>query len=148
MSEPKQVQHSWNAEPGKYFLSYRVPGADFDEVVQRVTALLKEQGFGVLTTIDIAATMKEKLDEDLAPYVILGACNPPLAFQALSEDAGIGSLLPCNVVVAQEADGVFVGSVDPVAMFSVVQRDDMQHLAGEVKQRLVRALSPLGASAT
>jgi uncharacterized protein (DUF302 family) len=143
MTESAQMKHRWNVEPGKYFLAYHVPGANFDEVTQRVTALLKEQGFGVLTTIDVAATMKEKLGEDLAPYLILGACNPPLAFEALTQDPGIGSLLPCNVVVAQEADSVFVGSVDPEAMFSVVKRDEMKHLAREVKQRLVRALAPL-----
>jgi len=143
MQNQSTMEHRWQVSPGNYFISRRVAGGNFDEVKARVSALLKEQGFGILTTIDVAQTMKEKLGEDLARYEILGACNPPLALRALREEPGVGALLPCNVVIAQEDDGIFVGSVDPESMFSVVGNEPMRALAREVKARLEQALSGL-----
>lgn len=142
MKEPIEAAtgHRWAIPAGNYYISTRVLAGDFQEVKERVVARLKEQGFGILTTIDIAQTMKDKLGEDLAPYVILGACNPPLAFRGLTEEPGLGALLPCNVVIAQEDQGVFVGSVDPEAMFSVVGKGALGDMAREVKARLSKAI--------
>lgn len=126
-----------------YGFSVTVQG-EFDDVVDRVTEALKEEGFGVLTEIDVKATLKEKLDVDRRPYRILGACNPPLAHQALEAEPDIGLLLPCNVVVREEEDGSLSALfIDPEAMLSVVGRDDMQPFAREVKARLMRVRDAL-----
>ncbi len=97
--------------------------APFDDVVARTRGALAEQGFGVLTEIDVRATMKAKLDADVGPFLILGACNPPLAYRAISAEASIGVLLPCNVVVRQDGDRVLVEAVDPMGMMSVAGDD-------------------------
>jgi uncharacterized protein (DUF302 family) len=110
----------------------------FDDVVARVTAALGDEGFGVLTTIDVRATMKEKLDVDYPPYRILGACNPPLAHQALTADPSIGALLPCNVVVRDAGDDVVVEFMDPMAVLGLVGHPDVAELASEVRSRLER----------
>jgi uncharacterized protein (DUF302 family) len=112
---------------------------DFDAVVQRVTAALKQEGFGILADMDVTATLKEKLGVERRPYRILGACNPPLASRALDMEPNIGLLLPCNVVVRQEEDGaVVVGFMDPEAVLSLVNRPEMEVLGAEVKSRLGR----------
>ncbi len=126
-----------------YGITVHLTGASFEPTIERVTAALKEQGFGVLTEIDVQATLKEKLGVDLAPYRILGACNPPFAHQALLAEPDIGLLLPCNVVVRQEGEDVVVAFVDPVAMFAVVGRSDMEDLAQQVRERLLRAAESL-----
>lgn len=114
---------------------------DYDRAVEKVTQTLKEEGFGVLTSIDVKATLKAKLDADFKRYVILGACNPKLAYKALTEENDVGLLLPCNVVVYEtEGGGSVVSAVDPEAMLSVTGRDDLKPLAGEVKARLSRAI--------
>jgi uncharacterized protein (DUF302 family) len=133
----------WQLGAPDYAINKRLPGASFETVLERVTAALKQQGFGVLTEIDVQKTMKDKLDAELPKYRILGACNPPIALEALSKEPGVGALLPCNVVVAEEKDGVYVGTIDPVALFSVVDRPDVQPLAVEVRKRLEAALSEL-----
>ncbi|GAB4346038.1 MAG: DUF302 domain-containing protein [Gammaproteobacteria bacterium] len=126
-----------------YGFSVTVQGG-FDEVVDRVTEALKEEGFGVLTEIDVKATLKEKLGVDRRPYKILGACNPPLAHQALEAEPDIGLLLPCNVVVREEEDGsISALFVDPEAMLSIVGRDDMKPFAEEVKARLLKVSESL-----
>jgi uncharacterized protein (DUF302 family) len=118
----------------------------FDEAVAATRAALAEQGFGVLTEIDVKATMKAKLDKDIGSFLILGACNPPLAYQALSAQASIGVLLPCNVVVRQDGDAVLVEAVDPAGMMSVAGDDVLDAVASEATGRLRAALGSLAAA--
>ena len=116
---------------------------DFDAAVERVTAALKVEGFGVLTTIDVRATLKQKLGIDRPAYTILGACNPPLAHQALTLDLEAGLLLPCNVVIAQMVDGVDVALIDPVAMLMVTNRPALEPVAQAARARLLRVAEAL-----
>ncbi len=117
---------------------------DFDTAVERVTAALKVEGFGVLTEIDVKETLKKKLGVDFRPYKILGACNPPLAHRALSLEPEVGLLLPCNVAVAEApAGGVDVGLVDPLAMLGVVKNPALEPVAQEARARLERVAEAL-----
>ena len=117
----------------------------FEATVQAVTEALKQEGFGVLTTIDVQATLKAKLGVEQRPYVILGACNPHFAHQALQADPDIGALLPCNVVVREDADGaVHVVFMDPQAVLGMVARPEIETLGGEVRSRLQRVAESLG----
>jgi len=116
----------------------------FDQAVERVTQALQGEGFGVLADIDVAAAMKKKLNQDMPPYRILGACNPPLAHRALTAEPSIGLLLPCNVVVRQDDAGkVHVEFMDPNAVLDLVNKPDISQLAGEVRQRLERVMQAL-----
>jgi uncharacterized protein (DUF302 family) len=111
----------------------------FDEVIGKVTEALKTEGFGVLTEIDVKATLKKKIDVDRKPYTILGACNPVLANQAISAEPDIGLLLPCNVVVREEDDGsITVAFMDPKAVLGLVNRDEVSELGMEVRAKLER----------
>jgi uncharacterized protein (DUF302 family) len=115
----------------------------FAEVVPRVIEALKREGFGVLTDIDVAATMKAKLGADFRPYRILGACNPQLAYRALGLEDKIGTMLPCNVVVQEHPDGVEVSAVDPVASMQAIANPRLAEVATEVQQKLKRVIESL-----
>jgi uncharacterized protein (DUF302 family) len=122
-----------------YGITVLVP-VPFSEAVAQVRDALKAQGFGVLTEIDVQATLRDKLGEDREPYLILGACNPPLAHQALSADRRIGLLLPCNVVVRAEAGQTVIEALDPQAMVPVAGEASLQPVADEAATRLRAAL--------
>jgi uncharacterized protein (DUF302 family) len=115
----------------------------YEQAVQKTTEALKAEGFGVLTQIDVKATLKQKLDADFRRYVILGACNPPLAHRALSANLDVGLLLPCNVTVYEEDGGAVVTAVDPIVMLSVMPDDAVRAVAEEARVRLKRVIASL-----
>lgn len=120
--------------------------ATADEAVEKVTNALKEEGFGILTEINVQAVMKQKIDVDMKPYRILGACNPHLARQAIEAEPDIGLLLPCNVLVRDEGNGdTFVGFMDPEAVLTLVDRPEVKELAKMVKEKLERVRDALSA---
>ena len=124
----------------EYVFSTTTPGPIAD-AKERVVAALATEGFGVLTEIDVSATMKAKLDVDVDPYLILGACNPPLAHQAITAEPSIGALLPCNVVLRQVDGTVIVDFMDPTSVLTLVDRDGVAEIAAEVRSRLDRVRS-------
>ncbi len=129
-----------------YGFSTRLNGA-LPDIEQKLTAALKEEGFGILTEIDVQATLKKKLGIEKRPYKILGACNPVLASQALETDPDIGLLLPCNVVIREEDDGaITVAFMDPNAVLNLVHLAGVAKLAGEARSRLERVRQVLGGS--
>ena len=116
----------------------------YEQAVQKTTDALKAEGFGVLSQIDMQATLKQKLDVDFRRYVILGACNPPLAHRALSANLEVGLLLPCNVIVYEEGDGSVVTAVDPLEMLGVLKEDPVAHeVAMEARTKLQRVIASL-----
>jgi len=122
----------------------KVVDASFDDAIEKVTAELEKEGFGVLSDIDVAAKMKAKLDKDMPRYRILGACNPALAYQAISAVEDIGLLLPCNVLVREDSeDKVHVDFMDPESVLSLVKDPGVAPLASDVKSRLQRVLETL-----
>ena len=126
-----------------YGFSVSVSGS-FDDAITRVTEELQKEGFGVLTEINVKAVLKKKIDVDKRPYTILGACNPVLANQAISAEPDIGLLLPCNVLVREEEDAsITVSFMDPAAVLTLVERDGIAELAGQVKEKLERVRDAL-----
>lgn len=117
----------------------------YEQAIAAVTGALKAEGFGVLTTIDVQRTLREKLGAEMEPYTILGACNPPLAHRALSADREIGLLLPCNVVVRATETGSRVDIVDPQAMMGIVGNDALNDVASEARQKLQNVAAQLAA---
>lgn len=116
----------------------------FDAAIAKVTEALQKEGFGILTEIDVAGTLKKKINADMPAYRILGACNPPLAHRAISAEPSIGLLLPCNVVVREDAHGrIHVEFMDPIAVLQLVDRPEIAELANEVRQRLDRVMAAL-----
>jgi uncharacterized protein (DUF302 family) len=115
----------------------------YEEAIPRVKEALKSEGFGVLTEIDVRTTMREKLGAEMEPYIILGACNPPLAHRALEQDTDIGLLLPCNVVVRAVGKGSRVEVADPQAMLGIVGNQELNAVADEAKERLQRVVASL-----
>lgn len=113
----------------------------YEAAVQRVTEELRNQGFGVLTTIDVKETLKQKLNVEFTKYVILGACNPPLAHRALEVEMNIGLLLPCNVIVYEKGGNTVVGAFDPMMMVPLIGKPEMASIAADVKKRLEAVLA-------
>lgn len=118
-------------------------GVPYDEAIGKVTAALANEGFGVLTEIDVKSTMKKKLDAEFRRYVILGACNPHLAKRALDTDLGIGLLLPCNIIVYEDGGESVVSIMDPMTMMSVADNRDLVPVAEEAKRKLDNVLASL-----
>ena len=127
----------------RYGLVKALPGLTLEEAESRVTQALKDEGFGVLTRIDVRSTLKQKLDVEFRPYLILGACNPKLANRALSEDDSVGLLLPCNVVVAAGSQGAEVALARPRTMFEMVDNPAVQPVADEAEERIQRVFRSL-----
>jgi uncharacterized protein (DUF302 family) len=129
-------------------LSFQVELSEsVEEVVDKVTSALQEEGFGVLTNIDVKATLKEKIDVDFRPYVILGACNPPLAYEALGKEPKVGLLLPCNVTVEETKDGTLVSFVNPEVLLGINQLSEnskVKEVARDARVRLERVAASLG----
>jgi uncharacterized protein (DUF302 family) len=127
----------------KYYFSKTIAGS-FDNAVQKVTEALKTEGFGILTEIDIKATLKKKLDVDFYNYKILGACNPTYAYKALLSEDKIGTMLPCNIIVQEKVQGqVEVSAVDPAASMLSIENDDLRGIATEIRVKLQNVIGQL-----
>jgi uncharacterized protein (DUF302 family) len=127
----------------KYYFS-KTLNESFDNAIQKVTDALKAEGFGILTEIDIKATLKKKLDVDFYNYKILGACNPPFAYKALLAEDKIGTMLPCNVIVQEKVPGqIEVSAVDPAASMQAIENKDLQDIATEIRTKLQKVIEAL-----
>lgn len=115
----------------------------YEQVIEKVTAELKKEGFGVLTSIDVKDTLKQKINVDFKKYAILGACNPPIAHRALQEEEDLGLLLPCNVVVYEKENKTRVSIFDPMVMTWIMENDNMKPIATEVQEKLQRVLKAI-----
>ncbi|WP_456421666.1 DUF302 domain-containing protein [Lutibacter sp.] len=127
-----------------YYFSTTVKNSSFEDVKEKVTAALKEEGFGVLTHIDVKATLKKKIDVDFRPYEILGACNPHFAHKALLAEDKIGIMLPCNVIIEEINNGdIIISAVDPIASMGAVENSNLEEIANDVQQKLKRVIDNL-----
>ncbi|GMV78432.1 MAG: ABC transporter [Chitinophagaceae bacterium] len=126
-----------------YYFS-KTLNVNFENAINKVTESLKNEGFGILTEIDMKATLKKKLDVDMLNYTILGACNPPFAYKAVLAENMIGTMLPCNVVVQEQKDGsIIVAAVDPVASMMAIKNETLGEVANEVRMKLKKAIDNL-----
>ena len=124
-----------------YYFNKKLSG-DFDQTIEKVTEGLKKEGFGILTDIDIKATLKQKLDVDFYNYRILGACNPPFAYKALQTEDKIGTMLPCNVIIQEKKQGeIEVSAVDPGASMQAVENEKLAEIANEIRNKLEKVIS-------
>jgi uncharacterized protein (DUF302 family) len=124
-----------------YYMNAILHYTGYDEAVALATRELQKEGFGVLTQIDVKQTLKQKIDADFRPYIILGACNPHFAHKALQLESKLGALLPCNVVIEQLQDGsIEVSAVDPIAMMSMIENRELKDIANEVKDKIARVI--------
>ena len=121
----------------------KVVDMSYEQAIEKVTAELKKEGFGVLTTIDVKETLKQKINVDFKKYVILGACNPPIAHKALQEEEELGLLLPCNVIVYEKENRTVVSIFDPMVMTWIIENDNMKPIATEVREKLQRVLKAI-----
>lgn len=126
-----------------YTINRKIEGVSFEDAVERTRRALAGQGFGVLTEIDAKATMKKKLDVEMPSYLILGACNPQMAHKAIEMEPRVGAMLPCNVIVRQEADGVEVSAIDPVASMMAIENEQLKQVAGQVRDLLAKAVEQI-----
>lgn len=127
-----------------YYISTTIKNTTFKDAIEKTTAALKEEGFGVLTEIDLKATLKKKLDADFYNYTILGACNPQMAYQALKAENKIGTMLPCNVIVQEREPGIVeVSAVNPAASMMAVKNDSLGEIAKDVQKRLTKVIQSI-----
>ncbi|NQY83876.1 MAG: DUF302 domain-containing protein [Alcanivorax sp.] len=120
----------------RYTIDRIIEDADFDEVDNRTRQSLTDHGFGVLTEIDVKATMKEKLDKEMPAYRILGACNPAMAWEAIGVEPRVGAMLPCNVILRETSEGIEVSAIDPVASMTAIENNELKQVAGKVREAL------------
>ena len=123
-----------------YTINRFIGASNLDSVEKRVRAALADKGFGVLTEIDVRATMKKKIDKDVRPYKILGACNPDMAYHAIGVEPRVGAMLPCNVILRAVDDGVEVSAIDPVASMQAIDNPKLKEVAGQVRDLLAEAV--------
>ena len=126
-----------------YTIDRLITGAAFDDVDTRTRAALTANGFGVLTEIDVAATMKKKIDVDMPAYLILGACNPQMAWQAIGMEPRVGAMLPCNVILRAVEGGVEISAIDPVASMQAIDNEPLHAVAAQVRDLLARAVAAI-----
>ena len=125
----------------RYTIDRIIEDADFDEVDKRTRQSLTDHGFGVLTEIDVKATMKEKLDKEMPAYRILGACNPAMAWEAIGVEPRVGAMLPCNVILRETSEGIEVSAIDPVASMTAIENNELKQVAGKVREALSEVIA-------
>ncbi|SHM00982.1 DUF302 domain-containing protein [Vreelandella subglaciescola] len=126
-----------------YTINRVIKNADFAEVDERTRQALVDRGFGILTEIDVKATMKKKLDKDMPAYTILGACNPNMAWEAIGVEPRVGAMLPCNVILRETTEGVEVSAVDPVSSMTAIGNEQLKEIAGEVRDMLSEVINAI-----
>jgi len=132
-------------EEVKRYAFSTVLDTSYEDAISRATDALKEEGFGVLTEIDVKATLKKKLDKEFRKYVILGACNPPYAYRSLEADLDVGLLLPCNVIVYETDDKkAYIAATNPVSALEIIQSQELRNIAEEVSEKLKRVVEMIG----
>lgn len=125
----------------RYTIDRIIEDADFDEVDKRTRQSLTDHGFGVLTEIDVKATMKEKLDKEMPAYRILGACNPAMAWEAIGVEPRVGAMLPCNVILRETSEGIEVSAIDPIASMTAIENSELKQVAGKVREALSEVIA-------